>query len=59
MLYHITIGEAGNEQGHVIATMFVDSPQDYKRAVTRAKKACTRTYEGDGWWNVREAWGEK
>ena len=45
--YQITIGETGNECGHVTISRHVS----YAAAVRKAKELCA-AYKGDGWWRV-------
>jgi len=45
--YQITIGETGNECGHVSTSDHVSD-----RAAIRAAKRLCSAYHGDGWWRV-------
>ena len=46
-VYKITVGETGNECGHVTRSGHVSDAA----AVRKAKRLCA-TYHGDGWWRV-------
>ena len=45
--YKITVGERGNERGHVTISRHIS----YAAAVRKAKELCS-AYRGDGWWRV-------
>ena len=50
--YQITIGETGNECGHVYTSEHVSGTA----AIRAAKRMCSE-YHGDGWWRVEcEGW---
>ena len=44
--YTLTIGEIGNEIGHVKT---INARND-ETAIATAKRICTRDYQGDGWY---------
>lgn len=45
--YQITVGETGNECGHVTTSEHVSDAA----AIRAAKRRCS-AYRGDGWWRV-------
>ena len=45
--YKITVGETGNECGHVTSSSHVSD----RAAIRAAKRRCAE-YHGDGWWRV-------
>jgi len=46
-VYKITVGETGNESGHVTRSCHVSDAA----AIRAAKRLCA-PYRGDGWWRV-------
>ena len=45
--YRITVGETGNDCGHVTSSSHVSD----RAAIRAAKRRCAE-YHGDGWWRV-------